>query len=232
MIGRLVLLAAVQTLAVARPGPAQQGTTTVEEEKPGLLEQAMVSPDSARTIALGVIRGSKVHSARIERDDDRLVYWFDMSYQDLPGSIRAEVDAITGEFVRARHGEVDFMLRRDTLAASNPKTPVIEGAPGLLQQAKISPDSARAVVLAMIHGGVIRSARIAQEDEGLVYWFGMTHPRFPGPIHAAVDAMTGKFIRAWQSLPGSDAGPGAGTPRSRPEAEAARFPAEERTKVS
>ncbi|MEP6572444.1 MAG: PepSY domain-containing protein [Gemmatimonadota bacterium] len=203
MIGKLMFLATLHSVAFAGIAVAQESQLPVREEQPGLLGQAKISPDSARCVALGAMRGATLNGMRIGHDNEVLVYRFDMSYRDVPGRIFAEVDAKTGKFLRARQDADDLTPTRDTLAAKTPKSTLVEGAPDLLREATVSPDSARAVALETIRGGVIRSARISRDEDGLVYWFGMSHPRFPGPIHAAVDAMTGRFIRAWQSLPGS-----------------------------
>ena len=83
---------------------AQQGTAApVKEESPGLLKQARITPDSARSVALARVPGSRVKSAEIEKEKGRLIYSFDLVTDGKSGIDEVAVDAKTGQVVGVEH---------------------------------------------------------------------------------------------------------------------------------
>ncbi len=78
------------------------------------------------------------------------------------------------------------------LAAQGVK--VAESKPGLLKQAKITPDSAVAVAKATLPKATISSAEIEQENGKLIYSFDMKTAGKSGIDEVNVDALTGKLV--------------------------------------
>ena len=72
---------------------------------------------------------------------------------------------------------------------------VKEEHPGLLSQAKVTPDSARRVALARVAGGKIQSGEIENEDGMLIYSFDIKVQGKEGIEEVHVNAMTGAFVK-------------------------------------
>ena len=96
-------LAAILLVGVATSAMAQQPTPLVREEKPGLLAQAKIAPDSATTIARARLPGARVQQAGIEVEDGRLLYSFDMKVPGKAGIEEVQVDAQTGKVLGVEH---------------------------------------------------------------------------------------------------------------------------------
>ena len=83
---------------------AQSAPVPIKEEKPGLLAQATVTPDSARAVALrAVAKGGKIAAAEIEEEGGKLVYSFDIKIPKKKGIDEVLVDAKTGKVVAVEH---------------------------------------------------------------------------------------------------------------------------------
>jgi uncharacterized membrane protein YkoI len=64
----------------------------------------------------------------------------------------------------------------------------------LARQAKITPDSARAVALHRVPGGTIKSAELEHEHGKLVYSYDITVPGKRGVEEVQVDANNGRVV--------------------------------------
>lgn len=92
------LLAGVTSVALA-----QQPVFKVKEERPGLLAQARIAPDSAIKLAQARIPAGKIQSAEIESEDGRLIYSFDLKTTGRTGIDEVNVDAKTGKVLPVEH---------------------------------------------------------------------------------------------------------------------------------
>ena len=196
-------------LVVAPALQAQDVAVQVKEKKTGLLAQATVKPDSARTIALAQVPGGKVSEFEIEEENDRLVYELKIVGQD--GEKREiYVDARTGEIVTfdkpaepavgARPAD-PAMGVKPAEPAAKPAEPAAmgagmsEGEPGLLAQATVKPDSAEAIALKEVPGGTITKRQIERKDAKLVYSFEIKVEGKDYPRTVRIDALTGAVIK-------------------------------------
>jgi uncharacterized membrane protein YkoI len=176
-------LAAILVTLVAAPAlQAQEVVVQVKEQKAGLLAQATVKPDSARTIALAQVPGGKITEFEIEDEHGKLVYEFKIAGQD--GNREIYVDAKTGEVVTFEHAE-----GYDAMGAG-----IRENEPGLLAQATVKPDSAEKIALASVPGGQVVKRAIEREDGKLVYRFDITVAGQPDKKEVKVDALTGALV--------------------------------------
>lgn len=105
-----LLTAAVLLLPAALA--AQDSVPPLKEERPGLLAQARVSPDSALAVARRAVPGARVRSAELEREHGRLVYSYDLKLPGRRGIEEIQVDAMTGAVVSREH-ESDANERRE-----------------------------------------------------------------------------------------------------------------------
>lgn len=69
-----------------------------------------------------------------------------------------------------------------------------EAKPGLLAQAKIKPDSARAVALARVPNSTVHMQEIERARGRLVYSFDLAQPNKAGYQEVLVDARSGKVV--------------------------------------
>lgn len=95
------LLAIVVVLGLPQAARAQE--VKVKEDKPGLLAQATIRPDSARKLALARVPGSRVEAAEIEMEDGKLVYSFDLKVGNAKGIEEVLIDARSGKVVSVEH---------------------------------------------------------------------------------------------------------------------------------
>jgi uncharacterized membrane protein YkoI len=87
-----VVVAAVSALAAFN----RKGDRIMEKE-PGLLAQAVITPDQARQTALEAVPGGRIIEAEIEDEDGRLIYAFEI---EVDGAVTdLEVDAKTGAVI-------------------------------------------------------------------------------------------------------------------------------------
>ena len=101
---RMVLSVVLVALIGSRALVAAQSKPTVKEEKPGLLAQATITPDSATATALrAVAKNGKVVGAEIEMEDGLLVYSFDIKVAGRKGVEEVLVNAKTGAVVKVEH---------------------------------------------------------------------------------------------------------------------------------
>ena len=96
------LLSATGQIAVA-----QQPVVKVKEEKPGLLAQAKITPDSATKVAQARLPNGKIKSAEIEMEEGHLLYSFDMVVAGQPGIEEVQVDAKTGKVLGVEHEDAE-----------------------------------------------------------------------------------------------------------------------------
>jgi uncharacterized membrane protein YkoI len=65
--------------------------------------EAKITQDSAGVIALAHVPGGKIGSGALEREDDALIYSFDITVAGKDGVEEVHVDAITGKFLKQAH---------------------------------------------------------------------------------------------------------------------------------
>jgi uncharacterized membrane protein YkoI len=82
---------------------AQQPAVKVVEDKPGLLAQARITPDSAIRLAQARIPAGTIESAEIEVEGRRLIYSFDIRTAGRSGIDEVNVDAKTGRVLPVEH---------------------------------------------------------------------------------------------------------------------------------
>ncbi|MEO7963852.1 MAG: PepSY domain-containing protein [Gemmatimonadaceae bacterium] len=83
--------------------------------------------------------------------------------------------------------------------------PMKEEKPGLLAQAKISADVARATALGRIKSGAIRDEEIEVEDGKLVYSFDIKIAGKSGIEEVLIDAKTGAIVSVEHETPKAEA---------------------------
>jgi uncharacterized membrane protein YkoI len=76
---------------------------SITEEKPGLMQQAKLTPDSAMKIAAARVPGGHVVKGELEEEDGRLIYSLDVKVDRKNGIEEVWVDARTGEVVSVKH---------------------------------------------------------------------------------------------------------------------------------
>jgi hypothetical protein len=96
-------LTAILPLVGSATAMAQQPTPMVKEEKPGLLAQATITPDSAARIAQARLPRARVRKAEIELENGRLVYSFDLEVPGRSGIEEVQVDAKSGKVMGVEH---------------------------------------------------------------------------------------------------------------------------------
>jgi uncharacterized membrane protein YkoI len=72
--------------------------TTVVESQADLQKEAKITMAKAREIALTKVKGGKIESGEIERENGRLIYSFDIK-TSKPGITEVNVNAMTGKVV-------------------------------------------------------------------------------------------------------------------------------------
>jgi len=104
--------------AIPAAGAAQQ-PMAIREEKPGLLAQAKITPDSARRVALSRVPSGTIESAEIEMENKHLIYSFDMSVAGKPGITEVQVDARTGKVLGVEHEDAAAEARERKADSAN-----------------------------------------------------------------------------------------------------------------
>ena len=188
-----ILGAALVGVVLAAPVRAQQPPVPVEEEQHGLLAQATITPDSARTVALRRVPGGQITKAEIEREANKLVYSFEIQVTGKSGIEEVLVDARTGAVVSVAHERPEDVAREAAQERQSPKN-MREEEPGLLAQATIGPDSARAIARRRIPGGRIVKAEIEREHNTLVYSIILRVEGKEGVDEVLIDAKTGAIV--------------------------------------
>lgn len=196
---RLVLALVV---AATMPAALRAQTTTpaLKQERPGLLVQARVTPDSARAIARRAVPGATIQSAELENEDHKLIYSFDMKVPGRAGIEEVNIDALTGAIVGREHEDARSEAneaaqeRRDEAREHRADTTLKQETPGLLAQARVTPDSARAIARRTVRGATIQSAELENEDHKLIYSFDMKVPGKSGIEEVNIDALTGAVV--------------------------------------
>ena len=80
-----------------------QDPRPMKEAKPGLLAQAKIAPETARTTALSKVKGGTIKEEEIEEEHGKLVYSFDIQAPGKSGIEEVQVDAHTGKVVSVEH---------------------------------------------------------------------------------------------------------------------------------
>lgn len=75
----------------------------MKEATAGLLAQATVTPDSARTIALARVAKGRIAQQEIEMEKGKLLYSFDIKVPGRSGIEEVQIDAKSGEFIGREH---------------------------------------------------------------------------------------------------------------------------------
>lgn len=98
-------LAAAVVLAAgsASAQGAQPATQQMKEEKPGLLQQATITPDAARKTALAQVPNGTIAEQEIEMENGKLAYSFDIKVPGKSGIEEVLVDAKTGAMIAHEH---------------------------------------------------------------------------------------------------------------------------------
>ena len=100
---RMIVAAVFGATVIVAGGAAAQGSKPMKEEKPGLLAQAKISADAARTTALARIKSGTIKEEEIEMEGGKLVFAFDIKVARKSGVEEVLVDALTGEIVSVAH---------------------------------------------------------------------------------------------------------------------------------
>ena len=195
LLALLVGVTAPAALAAQATAPA------LKQERPGLLAQARVTPDSARAIARRAVPGATIQSAELENEDHKLIYSFDMKVPGRSGIEEVNVDALSGAVVGRQHedarSEANEAAQEHRSEAREPRAAehtLKQESPGLLAQARITPDSARAIARRAVPGATIQSAELENEDHKLIYSFDMKVPGRSGIEEVNIDALTGAVV--------------------------------------
>ena len=98
-----LVLALIVTAALPATLAAQAAGAPLKQERPGLLAQARVTPDSARAIARRAVPGATIQSSELENEDHKLIYSFDMKIPGRSGIEEVNIDALTGAVVGREH---------------------------------------------------------------------------------------------------------------------------------
>jgi uncharacterized membrane protein YkoI len=109
---------AQQTQAPAKPAKhhaAMTADTALKQARPGLLDQATVKPDSARTIAMGEVPGGTIAHQELRQRSKTLVYDFRITPSGGGHSKEVLVDAKTGEIVHLG------AMKKTTTTSTTPK---------------------------------------------------------------------------------------------------------------
>ena len=115
---RTLTLAAALTTLVAALGVAQTPRQAYKREvPPGLLRQAKISEDSALKVARARIPTGTVQALELENENGSLIWSWDFTVPNRPGTYEVHVDAKTGALV----GRVEHELPRDTAHPAAPK---------------------------------------------------------------------------------------------------------------
>ena len=94
-------LAAAVVLAAG--SASAQGAQQMKEEKPGLLQQATITPDAARKTALARVPRGTIAEQEIEMEHGQLAYSFDIKVPGTRGIEEVLVDAKTGAVIAQEH---------------------------------------------------------------------------------------------------------------------------------
>lgn len=80
-----------------------------------------------------------------------------------------------------------------------------ESEPGLLAQAKVTPETARKKALAQVKGGRVKAEEIERENGRLIYSFDIEVKGKSGIDEVAIDAKTGAVVGRQHEAPADEA---------------------------
>ena len=192
-----LVLALIVTAALPVTLSAQAAGAPLKQERPGLLAQARVTPDSARAIARRAVPGATIQSSELENEDHKLIYSFDMKIPGRSGIEEVKIDALTGAVVGREHEDARSEAQEQAeehRRTERADTALKQETPGLRAQARITPDSARAIARRAVPGATIQSSELENEGHKLIYSFDMKVPGRSGIEEVNVDALTGAVV--------------------------------------
>jgi uncharacterized membrane protein YkoI len=96
--GCFLLIAGLANSSFAQGKPIK-----VTEEKPGLLKQAKVTPETATATAQAKFPTGTIKSGELEKEDGKLIYSFDIQLPGVKGTEELHVDAATGVVIKTEH---------------------------------------------------------------------------------------------------------------------------------
>lgn len=73
------------------------------ETQADLQQEAKISMDSAKAVAVQTVPGGSVESSELEREHGKLLYSFDIRLAGKPGVEEVQVDALTGKLLSHTH---------------------------------------------------------------------------------------------------------------------------------
>ena len=193
---RTLLLATALTVAIAAAPSllSAQAEPALKQERPGLLAQATVSYDSAKAVARRAVPGGVIREAELENEHDRLVFSFDIQVAGKSGIEEIQVDARTGRVVAREHENPAAVRAESRHDAEEADTGLKQETPGLLAQATVPLDSAKAIALRAVPGGRIKESELEHEHDVLVYSFDIKVAGKRGVEEIQVDARTGRVV--------------------------------------
>lgn len=90
------IAATILAIACALPLTSLAGGAALNEQAPGLLKLARVSPEAATATAQAQVPEGQIQAAEIEREHGKLIYSFEMKIAGKSGVEEVNVDALTG----------------------------------------------------------------------------------------------------------------------------------------
>ena len=102
-MSRSIRVTALMLVATAATASAQQPLPKMQEDAPGLLAQAKISPDSATKLALAKVPGGMIMERGIEKEKGTLLYSFDMKVKGKSGIEEVQINALTGAVIGVEH---------------------------------------------------------------------------------------------------------------------------------
>jgi uncharacterized membrane protein YkoI len=153
-----IVTTTIMALCVSPFAAVAQAPLPIREQTPGLLAQAGITPASARLAAFAEVPGAQIVAASIERLDNRLIYSFDLKYENRNGNEHVEIDAVDGRPIC-----VEYCMELDGVG-----NVIMAGAPEMVADAQAHYAEARATALASVpNGQVVRSGFRVQQSQWL-----------------------------------------------------------------
>jgi uncharacterized membrane protein YkoI len=175
-----LLLFVTPSLTVAQT----RGPLPIREAEAGLLQQASIPPANARLVAFGSFPGAHMVAGEIRRDDDRLVYSFDLKFPDHHGIEHVQIDAHTGQVLC-----LDYTVELDHRGNF-----IVTGPENLVSLVMASFAIARATAESAAESGHVVGWRLRVSQSGEVYVFDIDVGEGHSIEHVSIDAITGEVI--------------------------------------
>lgn len=124
----MLITLTIAALAGSSPLSAQEKASTkrMNEESPGLLAKATITPDAARKLATDRVANSTISKEELEVEDGKLVYSFDLKVAGKSGIEEVLIDAKTGKVISQEHesAKQEAEERAKEARAGKPPAPV------------------------------------------------------------------------------------------------------------